>query len=60
MGLYIYKLTKDETIDPGQPVAPSNIDPESYPSDWSDDPISVNETDTVCWVSTRKQYYNEN
>jgi len=30
---YIYKLTKDETIDPGQPVAPSNIDPESYPSD---------------------------
>ena len=57
---YIYKLTKDETVDPGQPVAPSNILPESYPSDWSDDPLSVSETETICWVSTRKQYYDEN
>lgn len=57
---YIYKLTKDETVNPGQPVAPSNILPESYPSDWSDDPLSVSETETICWVSTRKQYYDEN
>lgn len=57
---YIYKLTKDETVNPSQPVAPSNILPESYPSDWSDDPLSVSETETICWVSTRKQYYDEN
>lgn len=53
---YIYKLTENETVLPGQPVAPAEGD-EQYPADWSDDPLSVTLTNTVCWVSTRKQHY---
>jgi hypothetical protein len=34
---YIYKLTKNENVSPGQP-----------PLDWSDDPLSVTSTNTVC------------
>lgn len=45
---YIYKLSEDETMRPDDPIAPSNILPESYPSDWYDDPLSVSETQPVC------------
>ena len=55
---YIFKLTKSEFDTPGIPDAPSDIDPESYPDDWSDDPLSITEELPVCWVSVRKQYYN--
>ena len=55
---YIFKLTKSEFDTPGRPDAPSDIDPESYPDDWSDNPPSITEELPVCWVSIRKQYYN--
>lgn len=65
---YIYCLTKDESIVPSLP----EMDPikdelgHSFPlisSDgfsWTDDPQSVSETNTVCWISIRKQYYLTN
>jgi hypothetical protein len=54
---YIYKLSKSEDDIPGTPIAPSNVESESYPSDWSDDPLSVTIEDPCCWVSMRQQRY---
>lgn len=53
---YIYKLSEDR---PDTPIAPdtTGLLDESFPSDWSDNPLSVTEVNTICWVSTRKQSY---
>lgn len=55
---YIYKVTESESVIPEQPVGDSNVN-ESYPSDWSNVPVSITSTNTVCWISARKQYYND-
>lgn len=53
---YIYKLSENR---PDTPIAPdtTGLLDKSFPSDWSDDPLSVTEVNTICWVSIRKQSY---
>ena len=64
---YIFCLTEDETVIPTLPEMDPTKDENGHKFplvsgnfSWTDDPGKVNDVNTICWVSIRRQQYADN